>query len=73
VQLGAFKSEAEANKLRDRLRAASFAGFVERAGSGDAMLWKVRAGPYADRGGADKARGDIDAKLKVKGMIVTQP
>lgn len=73
VQLGAFKSEAEANKLRDRLRAASFAGFVERAGTGDAVLWKVRAGPYADRAGADKARGDIDAKLKVKGMIVTQP
>lgn len=73
VQLGAFKSEAEANKLRDRLRAASFAGFVERVGAGDAMLWKVRAGPYADRAGADKARGDIDAKLKVKGMIVTQP
>ncbi|MHB8448522.1 MAG: SPOR domain-containing protein [Rudaea sp.] len=73
VQLGAFKSEAEANKLRDRLRAAAFAGFVERAGSGDAALWKVRAGPYADRGGADKARRDIDAKLKLKGMIVTQP
>ncbi len=73
VQLGAFKSEAEANKLRDRLRAAAFAGFVERAGSGDAALWKVRAGPYADRGGADKARGDIDAKLKLKGIIVTQP
>lgn len=73
VQLGAFKSEAEANKLRDRLRAASFAGFVERVGAGESMLWKVRAGPYADRAGADKARGDIDAKLKVKGMIVTQP
>ncbi|MBS0556839.1 MAG: SPOR domain-containing protein [Proteobacteria bacterium] len=73
VQLGAFKSEGEANKLRDRLRAAAFAGFVERVGSGDATLWKVRAGPYADRAGADKARGDIDAKLKVKGMIVTQP
>ena len=73
VQLGAFKSEAEANKLRDRLRVASFAGFVERAGSGDAVLWKVRAGPYADRAGADKARGDIDAKLKVKGIIVTVP
>ena len=73
VQLGAFKSEAEANKLRDRLRAVSFAGFVERAGSGDATLWKVRAGPYADRAGADKARAAIDAKLKAKGIIVTQP
>ncbi|MGH8042586.1 MAG: SPOR domain-containing protein [Rudaea sp.] len=73
VQLGAFKSEAEANKLRDRLRGAAFAGFVERSGSGDATLWKVRAGPYADRSGADKARATIDTKLKVKGMIVTQP
>ena len=73
VQLGAFKSEAEANKLRDRLRAAAFAGRIDRAGAGDAMLWKVRAGPYADRTGADKARGDIDAKLKVKGIIVTVP
>jgi DedD protein len=73
VQLVAFKSEAEANKLRDRLRAASIAGFVERAGSGDTMLWKVRAGPYADRAGADKARGDIDTRLKVKGIIVTVP
>ena len=73
VQLGAFKSEAEANKLRDRLRAAAFAGFVARSGSGDAALWKVRAGPYADRAGADRARGDIDAKLKLKGMLVTQP
>ncbi len=72
VQLGAFKSEVEANKLRDRLRAAAFAGFVERSGSGDAALWKVRAGPYADRSGADKARAAIDGKLKIKGMIVTQ-
>jgi DedD protein len=73
VQLGAFKAEAEANKLRDRLRAAGFAGFVDRTGSGDAVLWRVRAGPYADRGGADKARDGIEAKLKLKGMVVTQP
>ncbi len=73
VQLGAFKSEAEANKLRDRLRGASIASFVDRTGSGDAQLWRVRAGPYADRGGADNARGAIKQKLKVDGMIVTQP
>jgi len=73
VQLGAFKSEAEANKLRDRLRVAGIAGFVERNGSGDQMLWKVRAGPYADRGGAESARDAIDGKLKVKGLVVTQP
>jgi DedD protein len=73
VQLGAFKSEAEANKLRDRLRGANIASFVDKTGSADAQLWRVRAGPYADRNGADSARGTIKQKLKVDGMIVTQP
>ena len=73
MQLGAFKSEAEAGKLRDRLRGANIASFVDRTGSGDAQLWRVRAGPYADRNGAESARGTIKQKLKVDGMIVTQP
>ncbi len=73
VQLGAFKSEAEANKLRDRLRGANIASFVDKTGNGDTQLWRVRAGPYADRGGADAARGTIKLKVKVDGMIVTQP
>lgn len=73
VQVGAFKSEAEANKLRDRLRTGGVASFVERSSSGDETMWKVRAGPYADRGGADTARTSIDEKFKVKGMLVTLP
>ncbi|HEX4481987.1 MAG TPA: SPOR domain-containing protein [Rudaea sp.] len=73
VQLGAFKSEAEANKLRDRLRGANIASFVDKTGNGDTQLWRVRAGPYADRSGADSARGTIKQKVKVDGMIVTQP
>ena len=73
VQLGAFKSEAEANKLRDRLRAGGVASFVERNGTGDETLWKVRAGPYADRSGAEGARTSIDEKFKMKGLVVTQP
>ena len=73
VQLGAFKSEAEANKLRERLRGVAIASFVDKTGNGDAMLWRVRAGPYADRPGADSARTNIKQKLHVDGMIVTQP
>ena len=73
VQLGAFKSEVEANKLRERLRGVSIASFVDKTGGGDTMLWRVRAGPYADRSGADSARANIKQKLKVDGMIVTQP
>lgn len=72
VQLGAFKSEAEANKLRDRLRGGGIASFVDRTGT-DQTLWRVRAGPYVDRGGADSARTSIKQKFQVDGMIVTQP
>jgi len=73
VQLGAFKSEAEANKLRDRVRTVSIASFVDRSGSGDQTMWRVRAGPYADRAGAETARATIKQKLQTEGMIVTQP
>ena len=73
VQLGAFKSEAEANKLRDRARAVSVATFVDRSGTGDQSLWRVRAGPYADRAGAESARATLKQKLQTEGVIVTQP
>lgn len=73
VQIGAFKSEAEANKLRDRARAASIAAFVDHSGSGDQSLWRVRAGPYADRAGAESARATVKQKLQTDGVIVTQP
>jgi DedD protein len=73
VQLGAFKSEAEANKLRERLRGVAIASFVDKTGNGAAVLWRVRAGPYTDRPGADSARSNIKQRLHVDGMIVTQP
>ncbi len=72
VQLGAFKSEAEANKLRDRLRGGGIASFVDHTGT-DQTLWRVRAGPYADRAGADTARSSVKQKFQIDGMIVTQP
>jgi len=73
VQLGAFKSEAEANKLRDRLRGGGVAAFVDRTGGGAALLWRVRAGPYTERNGAENARASIKQKFQTEGMVVTQP
>ena len=73
VQLAAVKSEPEANKLRDRVRAVNIAAFVDRSGSGDDALWRVRAGPYADRAGAESARATLKQKLQTDGLIVTQP
>ena len=72
VQLGAFKTVEEANKLRDRLKGAGFVAFVDKLDSESGALWRVRAGPEADRGNADKLRGRIKDKLKLEGIIVTQ-
>ena len=72
VQIGAFKTIEEANKVRDRLKGAGFAAYVDKAAVDGGTLWRVRAGPEADRGNADKLRGRIKDKLKLDGMIVTQ-
>ena len=62
----------EANKVRDRLKSAGFVAYVDKVDAESGTLWRVRAGPEADRGNADKLRGRIKDKLKMDGMIVTQ-
>ena len=72
VQLGAFKTVEEANKVRDRLKGAGFVAYVDKVDAETGTLWRVRAGPEADRGNADKLKGRIKDKLKMDGMVVTQ-
>lgn len=72
VQLGAFKTIDEANKLKGRLQAAGFVGYVDKLATEEQTLWRVRAGPETDRAAADKLRGRIKDKLKLDGLVVTQ-
>ena len=72
VQLGAFKTADDANKLRGRLQAAGFVAYVDKLASEGQTLWRVRAGPETDRANADKLRGRIRDKLKLDGIIVAQ-
>ncbi len=72
VQLGAFKTVEEANKLKGRLQAAGFVSYVDKLATEDQTLWRVRAGPETDRAAADKLRGRIKDKLKLDGLVVTQ-
>jgi hypothetical protein len=51
VQVGAFATIAEAEALRDRLRAAGFDAFLARLGGRSQTL--VRVGSFRDRAGAD--------------------
>lgn len=73
VQLGAFKSQDEANKLMQRAKGAGFATFVDTVGQGAEKLWRVRVGPEADRANTEKVRDAVKAKLSVTGMVVTLP
>lgn len=73
VQIGALKSEADANALRDRARGAGFAAYVERITTEAGALWRVRVGPELQRANADKRKAELKAKLQIDGNVVTHP
>jgi DedD protein len=73
VQLGALRSEADANALRDRARGAGFAAFVERVNADAGVLWRVRVGPELDRASADRRREELKSRLGLDGLVVSHP
>ena len=73
VQLAAVSSHADANALRDKLRAAGFDGFVDSVQSGGRTLWRVRAGPQTQRADAQRIHDQIKAKLGMDGNVVSVP
>ena len=72
VQLAAFGNEADANKMRDRLRELGFDGYVDSIPSGKGKLYRVRAGPVNQRARAEALKTQVAAKMKISGIIVTQ-
>lgn len=73
VQLAALGSEADANALRDKLRAGGFDGFVDSVTVGGKRLWRVRAGPQTQRADAMRVQEQIKAKLGIGGNVVSVP
>jgi cell division septation protein DedD len=73
VQIGAYSSQADANKLRDRLRAAGFDGYVDDVMSGGRKLWRVRVGPQTQRDDAVQVGAQVKSKLNLPGVVVTVP
>ncbi len=67
VQLGSFASKANALRLAHQLQASGGSFYVAPGGSGSALRYRVRMGPLADRGAAERAL----AKLKAQGHPAT--
>jgi DedD protein len=68
VQLGSFASKANAEKLVHQVQSSAGASlYVVSSGSGTAARYRVRMGPLADRGAAERAV----ARLKAQGHAAT--
>jgi DedD protein len=65
VQLGSFASRANADNLSRQLKAQGFAVYVLPGGSGASARYRVRVGPLADRGSAERTA----ARLKSIGHV----
>ena len=73
VQVAAMGSQADANALRDKLRANGFDGYVDTVNASGKQLWRVRAGPQTQRADAVRIRDQIKTKLGVDGNVVSAP
>lgn len=68
VPLGAFANPDNAKQVRDRATSAGIKSYTEQVQGQQGEQTRVRAGPFASRGAAEKARD----KLKALGMEVGQ-
>ena len=73
VQVAALGSQADANALRDKLRANGFDGYVNPVQSAGRQLWQVRAGPQTQRADAQRVQNQIKAKLGIDGVVRQVP
>lgn len=73
LQIGAFTNPAEADKLRDRARAAGFSAFVEQVRTDKGVLSRVRVGPVGSRAEADQLKAQVATKLGAAGIVRPHP
>lgn len=61
VQVGAYRSEADAQAMRAKLALSGFEGkIIEREQSGQ-KVYRVRVGPYPNTAAGDKAKASLEA------------
>lgn len=73
VQVGALADPADANALRDRLRAGGFTAYVETLRTAGGTLYRVRVGPEIQRANAERLRDSLKARFALDGQVVAHP
>ena len=73
VQLAAFSKSADANALRDKLRAAGFSAFTEVVNTDKGALTRVRVGPVLNRAEADQLKAQVKSKVGLDGIVRPHP
>ncbi len=73
VQIGAPASEAAANALRDKARAAGYPSFVQPVDTDTGRRYRVRVGPEHSRDEANLLLIAIKQKLGIDGFVVAHP
>jgi DedD protein len=73
VQVGALGDPADANALRDRLRAGGFTAYVETLRTAGGTLYRVRVGPEIQRANAERLRDSLKVRFALDGQVVAHP
>lgn len=69
LQLGSFREEENATRLRQSLRDQTYRSYI-LAGEASDGLYRVYVGPMVDKDKLQKAQAEIEAAFKLNGQIV---
>lgn len=73
VQMGSFSSEANALRLRDKLRKAGYVTQVEKVRVDAKVHYRVRVGPYLQRDEADRDQAKLAKQFNPNARVLSYP
>jgi len=73
IQLASFRMHADATTMHNRLATAGFPSQIQKVDLGERGEWfRIYAGPYASKSEAERARPQLESRLKLKGLLIRE-
>jgi len=73
LQVGTFADNANAEKMRNKMRKAGYTTFVHKQTAKGKTSYKVRIGPETEHDLLEKIKSDVKKTHKIDGYIVNHP